>query len=179
MDELIVRAKQGDDDALREIMAQYGNLIHSIANRYYLVGGDKEDLLQECMVGVFSAVCKYNESKGAFPSFVKLCVLRRVIDAVDRDNNLSNRPLANYVELSQVTTDMHSDDPLDMIIDREVLASLTKAIYTVLTPAERDVLLLFVEGYSYKDISAKLGISYKSVDGTLQRAKKKLSSIKE
>ncbi len=178
MDELIAKAKQGDDDALRQIMHQYSNLIHSITNRYYLVGGDKEDLLQESMLGVFSAVCSYDSSKGAFPSFVKMCVLRRVLDAIDKDNSLRNKPLSGYVELSNISQANSGDDPLDILIDREIANNIMHSIDKLLTPSEKDVLVLFVEGYTYKDISDKLNISYKAVDGTLQRAKKKLSNIR-
>ncbi len=179
MDKLILLAKQGDDDALRQIMEQYRNLIHSVTNRYYLVGGDKEDILQECMVGVFSAVCSYDESKGAFPSFVKMCVLRRVLNLVDKESSLKSKPLSGYVELSSIAEVEGGHNPLDILVDREIASNLMLAIDKELTPAERDVLLLFIEGYSYRDISTKLGITYKSVDGTLQRAKKKLSKIKE
>lgn len=172
-------AKQGDEDALRQIMEQYRNLINRVTNSYYIVGGDKEDILQECMVGVFSAVCSYDESKGAFPSFVKMCIMRRVLSIIDKDSSLKSKPLSGYVELSAIAEVEGGHNPLDILIDREVASNLRQAIDTLLTPAERDVLLLFVEGYSYLDISAKLGITYKSVDGKLQKAKKKLSNIKE
>ncbi len=159
MDKLISLAKQGDEDALMHIMAQFNNLIRSVTNTYYLVGGDKDDLMQECMVGVVSAVYKYDETKGAFPSFVKLCVLCRVFDALDKDKSSKHKPLYGYVELSTIAELEGSDNPLDILIDKEVAHNLMVAIDTLLTPAEKEVLMLFVEGYSYKDIADKLSIT--------------------
>lgn len=179
MDSIITRAKQGDNDAMQEILNQYRNLIRSVANRYYLVGGDKEDLLQEAMLGVFSAVNSYDESKGAFPAFVKICVIRRVLNAVDNSNSIANKPLSNYASLSTVATRVSDNDPLEILIDKEVSLKLQEDIARLLTARERQVLELFESGYSYAQISQQLDISYKAVDGALQRAKKKLSIDKE
>jgi len=176
---LIAAAKKGDAAALSELADNYKYLIRSVANKFYIVGGDKEDLLQEGMLGLFGAVNSYDENKGAFPSFVKLCVVRSVIGAVKKAGD-KNKPLANYVELSEIA-DVPSEDagPMEILEYKDLSEKLAYAIESDLTPLEKQTLGLFVEGYDYETICTTLGKSYKAVDGALQRARKKLLVIKE
>lgn len=174
MDELILRAKSGDQSAMNEIFDNYKGLIRSVANNFYLVGGDKDDLLQEGMVGLFHAVTNFDENKGSFPSFVKLCVARQVIDAVKRDNSDKNRPLKEHIDISNLENMTAENTPLGDLLEKEFSERIAKITSEKLTPVERKVIKLFVEGYSYEDISAKLQVTYKAVDGAMQRARKKL-----
>lgn len=176
----ILLAKQGDQAALEAIVADYKPLIRSLANKFYLVGGDKDDLLQEGMLGLYFAVQGYDANKGAFASFVKLCVTRQILDAVKKDGAYLNKPLSGYVELSTVEDELPlCDNPLENLLKREYAEKVGEIIDTQLTVTEKQVLALFAQGYSYDDISAKLNKSYKAVDGALQRARKKLQQIKE
>ncbi|MCM1042863.1 MAG: sigma-70 family RNA polymerase sigma factor [Corallococcus sp.] len=180
MTELIQKAKNGDSEALACIVAEYKGLVRSVANKFYLVGGNKDDLLQEGMIGLFNAVTDYDQSKGAFPSFVKLCVLRQVIRAVKTDSANKNKPLSNYVELSSLYGVAENGiNPLEILIDKELSERMKQIIASSLTSTEKKTLQLFLQGYGYDEICKSLGKSYKSVDGALQRARKKLLAVKE
>lgn len=176
----IQAAKQGDQRAIEAIVADFKPLIRSLANKFYLVGGDKDDLLQEGMLGLYFAIQSYDANKGAFASFVKLCVTRQILDAVKRDASYTNKPLYGYAELSSVEDELPAcDNPLENLLNKEYAEKVDEIIKNQLTHTEKQVLTLFAEGYSYDDISAKIGKSYKAVDGALQRARKKLQQIKE
>ena len=179
MDEIITLAKQGNQAAIEQLVDSYKGLIRSLANRYYLVGGDKDDLLQEGMLGLFYAITYYNEDKGPFPAFVELCVMRQILDAVKRDSAAKQKPLYNYVELDVVSKLSDSaDSPLENLLRKEYAAKVSDVIKNKLTPIESRVLTLFADGYSYEDIAEVTGKSYKAVDGALQRARKKLMEFK-
>ena len=180
MDKIIEQAKHGNQLAIEQLSCEYKGLIRSYANRFYLVGGDKDDLLQEGMLGLYFAVINYDENKGSFPQFVKLCVLRQILDAVKRDSGAKNKPLSNYVDIDEVrNVIVDSSNPLENLLHKEYAAKVSKIIESNLTPLEKRVLMLFAEGFSYEDISEKLEKSYKAVDGALQRARKKLLTVKE
>ena len=180
MEEIIKQAKEGNQAAIEQLVNSYKGLIRSYANKFYLVGGDKDDLLQEGMLGLFYAITYYDEDKGAFPAFVDICVLRQVLDAVKRDNGVRQKPLSNYVELdvaAQLTDS--TDSPLENLLQKEYAEKVSRLIKEKLTPSERKVLKLFIDGYSYDDIALKTNKSYKAVDGALQRARRKLLEYKE
>ena len=174
MEKLILLAKNGDQAAMNEIYENYKGLIRSIANKFYLVGGDKDDLLQEGMVGLFYAVTNFDENKGNFPSFVQLCVVRQVIDAVKRDNSDKNRPLKEHIDISALENTADEQTPLGNLLEKEYSAKVSKIMQEKLTPSERQVIKLFADGYSYEDIATKLNKTGKAVDGAMQRARKKL-----
>lgn len=174
MDILISQAKQGDQQAIEKIVAQYKGLVRSYANKFYLVGGDKDDLLQEGMLGLFYAITNYNEDKGSFPSFVSLCVLRQILDAVRSHNGVKNKPLQNHVDLDMAKDFTDGSTPLEALIEKEYFASIKTLMDTKLSPFEKSVLTLFAEGFSYEDIALKTGKTYKAIDGALQRARRKL-----
>ncbi len=175
MDRLLADAKKGDEQAIEQLVSDYKGLVRSLSNKFYLVGGDKDDLLQEGMLGVFYAINKYDEEKGSFPAFVQLCVFRQLVAVVKRDNAVKQKALNNYVDLDMVAHIADGEDnPLEKLIEKENFERVLKAAEQNLSPTERRVLALFADGYSYDYIAAKLGKSHKSVDGALQRARKKL-----
>lgn len=176
MQEIIRKAKMGDQAAVNDIFSAYKGLVLSLANRFYIVGGDKDDLLQEGMVGLYFAIMDYDENKGSFPAFVKLCVARRIINAVKEDGALKNKPLADYLEMASAEQLSDENTPFEMLVKKEFSQKYNKIVKDKLTPLENRVCSLFAEGYSYDDISVKLQKSYKAVDGALQRARKKLQS---
>lgn len=175
MDKILQQAKIGNEQAIEQIVSQYKGLVRSYANKFFLVGGDKDDLLQEGMLGLFCAIANYDENKGGFPSFVKLCVLRQILDAVRSDNGVKNKPLSDSVSIDEIES--YIDDgatPLETLIEKEYFNKIMELIDTVLTSTEKLVLTLFAEGFSYGEITRKTGKSYKAIDGALQRARKKL-----
>ena len=178
MDRIIEQAKRGDQSAVEQLVANYKGLIRSLANRFYLVGGDKDDLLQEGMLGLFNAIQSYDESKGSFPSFVELCVWRQILDAVKRDGANKQKPLYNYVDLDETKNWADGSNPLEKLLQKEYAAKVAFVLNEKLSPLEREVVTMFSEGYSYDDIMTRTGKSYKAVDGALQRARKKLTEYK-
>lgn len=179
MDKLVLQAKQGNQDAIEQLVSNYKGLIRSLANKFFLVGGDKDDLLQEGMLGLFCAINSYDENKGAFPSFVALCVSRQIVDAVKRDCSQKNKPLYNYVDISAAENFVHPCDPLQNLLQKEYARKLAQVIAQQLSPLEQKVLTLFAQGYAYEDIAKITGKTFKAVDGALQRARRKLLLIKE
>ncbi len=175
MEELLRRARQGDQQATEQLVADYKGLVRSLANKFYLVGGDKDDLLQEGTLGLIYAINKYDENKGAFPAFAELCVMRQILGAIKHDSGIKQKPLSNYVDIETVSGFSDGlNSPLEILLQKEYYERVTKVVNEQLTPIERRVLTMFAEGYSYEDISKMLSRSYKSVDGALQRARKKL-----
>lgn len=179
MEEIIKRAKSGEETAIEEIVSNYKGLIRSVANKFFLVGGDKDDLLQEGMLGLYFAIINFDENKGSFPSFVKLCVARQIMDAVRKDNSDKNKPLSAYIDIASVENITDDRTPLENLLEKEYSQKIAKIVQQQLSPLERQVVQLFGEGYSYEDITQKLNKSYKAVDGALQRARKKLLMFKE
>ncbi len=177
--DLIQKAKSGDGLAIEELVSQYKGLVRTLANRFYLVGGDKDDLLQEGMLGLYFAVTNYDQTKGSFPAFAQLCIKRQIVDAVKRDSANKNKPLYNYVDLDTALNLEDDCNPLESLLHKEQAQKVATVIANNLTPFERTVITLFAQGYSYEDIAQKTSKSYKSVDGALQRARKKLLEIKE
>lgn len=174
MDKIILMAKKGDAQAVEELVSRFQGLARSLANKFYLVGGDKDDLWQEGMIGLFSAINSYDESKGSFPSFAELCILRKILDAVKSDGAFKNKPLCNYADIKDAENVADPTNPLESLLQKEYAEKVAKFIETGLTAYEKDAIKLFAQGYNYGDIAAKLGKSYKSVDGALQRARKKI-----
>ncbi|MCH5159433.1 MAG: sigma-70 family RNA polymerase sigma factor [Clostridiales bacterium] len=177
MDKIIQEAKNGDPIAIEQLVADYKGLVRSLANRFYLVGGDKDDLLQEGMLGLIHAINSYDETKGSFPSFVGLCVLRQILDAVKRDSAAKQKPLYNYVNLDVTKDWSDGSNPLDRLLQKEYAEKVARVLAEKLSPLERVVVTLFSEGYTYDDIMTRTGRSYKAVDGALQRARKKLTEF--
>lgn len=175
MDEMIAKAKQGDQASIERLVADYTGLIRAIANKVYVVGGDKDDLLQEGMLGLFFAITNYDETKGAFPSYAKLCVKGRIADAVRKYVNDKNKPLADYIDIASIEQMTDESTPLTDLIVKEQAEKIESVMRDKLTKGEFDVMSLFVSGYRYDDICRMTGRSYKSVDGALQRARKKLA----
>lgn len=176
MNRLIQQAKNGNEQAIEHIVSQYKGLVRSYANKFFLVGGDKDDLLQEGMLGLFYAITNYDEEKGSFPSFVKLCVLRQILDAVRSDSGVKNKALSTSIDITEIENYTDSSTPLENLIEKEYFVKIMDLITTVLTPVEREVLTLFADGFSYDEIMRKTGKSYKATDGALQRARKKLQA---
>ena len=178
MDKIIEQAKCGDQVAIEQLVANYKGLVRSLANRFYLVGGDKDDLLQEGMLGLIYAIQSYDESKGSFPSFAELCVLRQILDAVKRDSAVKQKPLNNFVDIDVTKQWADGSNPLESLLQKEYAQKLSFVLNVKLSPLEREVVTLFSEGYSYDDIMRITCKSYKAVDGALQRARKKLTQYK-
>lgn len=192
-EELIVRLRDGEANIMDFIMNKYKNLVRSKAKSMYILGADREDLIQEGMVGLFKAVRDYDIGRDAsFCTFADLCISRQMYTAVQASGRQKHMPLNSYIsfyacateqgeesELALVNTlsDVSGKNPEELLIDKENLELLEKIIDKELSNFEKQVLDLYVTGMSYTQIAKVLGRDDKSTDNALQRIKNKLRKV--
>ena len=186
---LVRLAQSGDNDAMEQLCAEYKDTVRMLARPYFLIGADRDDLIQEGMIGLYKAVRDYEPGHDmSFRSFAELCIVRQIITAIKQATRKKHVPLNTYISFYKATDDENertlidtmpaarTDNPEELIISRESMTDMTKMLDTMLTPLEKDVLELFLEGHSYQQIAAALGRRPKTVDNALQRIKKKLEA---
>jgi len=188
-DELVAAARAGDDRALAALLEKYRGFARSKAHSYFLVGADREDIIQEGMIGLYKAIRDFNpELQTSFRAFAELCITRQVITAIKTATRQKHGPLNNYVSFSRpVLTDDEGErtlgdllptiavsDPADLVISAERIRALQEHFDTVLSDLEAEVLRLYVDGKSYQEIAEVLQRHVKSIDNALQRIKRKL-----
>lgn len=191
-EELIVElARQGDPKAQELLIRKYKNFVRSKARAYFLIGADKEDIVQEGMIGLFKAMRDYQPDKVAsFRSFAELCIKRQIITAIKTATRQKHIPLNSYVSLNKPIFDEESDrtlydlmmnskelNPEHLLIKREELDLIEEKMSEVLSELERKVLSAYLEGKSYQEISVEMNKHIKSIDNALQRVKKKLEKF--
>lgn len=187
-EELILALRSGDGNAEEELYTRYKQQVRRKARAYFLIGADKEDVIQEGMIGLYKAVCDFAPDRGSsFRSFADLCIERQIMSAVKAATRKKHSPLNSYVSLSSALDDGESErtlmeliaaaetaEPEAILIDRENCEFIVKELDTELTKLEKQVLTLYIDGLSYQQIAIALERGTKSVDNALQRVKKKL-----
>jgi len=187
-DEQLALSAQSDENALEFLIEKYKNFVLAKSRPFFLIGADKDDLIQEGMIGLYKAIKDYNEEKNAaFKTFANLCITRQIITAVKASTRQKHLPLNSYLSLDKPLFDEETDvtvgesmiselytEPEEQIIHSEDIKNIKQAINTVLTDMEKRALKLYLEGRSYKEISEILKKAPKSIDNALQRVKKKL-----
>ncbi|WP_375347377.1 RNA polymerase sporulation sigma factor SigH (plasmid) [Priestia megaterium] len=183
----------GDDKSLDFLINKYQKLVQMKARTYFLIGAEKEDIVQEGMIGLCKAIHNFRENKMAsFKSFAELCITRQIITAIKMATRRKHGPLNCYVSLNKPLYDQESNDilmdticggeitnPEALIIDQEKANDRKQKIEELLSSLERKVLLLYMDGYSYVEISQELNIHAKPIDNALQRIKRKLGQYTE
>jgi RNA polymerase sporulation-specific sigma factor len=178
-EELAVTARRGDSGSLDALMHRFKNMVRSKASMSFLYGGDRDDLIQEGMIGLYKAVCGYVPGRGSFFSFASLCVNRQIMSAVKASARLKHLPL----NTSDAGSDLDSlpaaqdNDPASLIVGRETYRDIGTALKEKLSPLEFDVLMRHIQGASRDEIAEATGRGRKSVDNTLQRARRKVEEI--
>ena len=179
--ELLLKAKAFDNDAIELIFDYFRLYIKNLAFRYFLVGSDKDDVIQEGMIGLFSAIKSYDLKKDtSFESFAKQCIVLRLNTAVKNSLRKKHIPLNNSLSLNDEAGELevvYFEDPLYNIIDNENVEALNAKLTKILSKFELSVLYLLNSGMTYKEIASVLGRSAKSIDNALQRIKKKAAPI--
>lgn len=186
---LIVAAQQGDEAASSALVARYRGFVRCKARSYFLAGADRDDVIQEGMIGLYKAIRDYDPSRQAsFRSFAELCITRQLITAIKSATRQKHSPLNSYVSLSR-STSMEDEgdrvladilaarevcDPAEIVISAWETVSIREGFMQVLSPFETEVLRLYVEGKSYQEVGASLQRGVKSVDNALQRIKRKI-----
>jgi RNA polymerase sporulation-specific sigma factor len=194
-DEAIIEAavQQGNSEALDFLIKKYRNFVRAKARSYFLIGADKEDIVQEGMIGLYKAIRDYKEDKlTSFKAFAELCITRQIITAIKTATRQKHIPLNSYVSLDKPIYDDESDrtlldvisgakvmDPEELIINREEFDNMEDKMAQLLSDLERKVLALYLDGQSYQEISEELNRHVKSIDNALQRVKRKLERYLE
>ncbi len=192
-EDLVELSAAGDRNATECILARYKNLVRSKARMYFLVGADKEDIIQEGMIGLFKAIRDFDRDRlASFKGFAELCVKRQILTAVKTATRQKHMPLNTYVSLSNPLNDGESEgvleeilsdkieaDPERLFISKENAAFINDKIKEVLSDLEKKVLMFYLEGKSYQEIASILSKPQKSIDNALQRVKKKMEKFED
>lgn len=191
-EELIVRYRDGDTDAMDFIFERYKYLVRKKAKAMFLAGGDNDDLIQEGMIGLYKAIRDYNTDREAsFATFASMCINRQMITAVAASNRKKNMPLNTYVSYDMPAggdedSDMRLVDilqsqtelnPEKLLIDKEHNRDLKSRLKEVLSTFEQQVLTYYLEGMDYTAIAKKMQKPPKSVDNALQRIRSKAARL--
>lgn len=191
---LVEQAKVFDNsDALEFLIERYRNFVRAKARSYFLIGADREDIIQEGMIGLYKAVRDYRTDKlASFKGFAELCITRQMITAIKTATRQKHIPLNSYISLDKPIYDDESErtlldiitstapsDPQVLIVNREEYADIENKMDEILSDLERKVLALYLDGRTYQEISDDLDRHVKSIDNALQRVKKKLERYLE
>lgn len=192
-EEVIASAQAGNNDALEYVINKYKNFVRARARTYFLIGADREDIIQEGMIGLYKAIRDFDGGKQAsFRAFAELCITRQIITAIKTATRQKHIPLNSYVSLNKPVFDEDSDrtlmdilgqgkivDPEEMIINREDYVGMESRLGELLSSLEWEVLSLYLDGKSYQEIAGELDKQVKSIDNALQRVKRKLEKFLE
>ena len=185
---LVEQVHLGNTDALDFLISKYRLFVKAKARSYFLIGADKEDIIQEGMIGLYKAIRDFKEDKlASFRAFAELCITRQIITAIKTATRQKHIPLNSYISLDKpiydeesertlmdIITSPISEDPEYLMINREDYHHLEQKMSEVLSELEQQVLIRYLEGQSYNEISEELNRHVKSIDNALQRVKRKL-----
>lgn len=192
-EEIIKDARAGDNKALEYLINKYKSFVRAKARTYFLIGADREDIIQEGMIGLYKAIRDFRGDKfSSFRAFAELCITRQIITAIKTATRQKHIPLNSYVSLNKPIFDEESDrtlldviseesisDPEEMIINREEFSGIEDKMGEILSGLEWEVLSLYLQGKSYQEIAEELDRHVKSIDNALQRVKRKLEKYLE
>ncbi|HAE61056.1 MAG TPA: RNA polymerase sporulation sigma factor SigH [Eubacteriaceae bacterium] len=190
---LVEDAQKGNKKALSTLVERYKKMVGIKARSYYLVGADREDLVQEGMIGLCKAVHDYRpDRQTSFKVFADLCIQRQLIGAIKKANRQKHNPLNSYIsfdypvfdgENSAVLGDMlrmsEVTEPESVVLSREEILGVESIIEKRLSKFERKVLRLYLNGKNYAEISSELNKEHKSIDNALQRIRKKIDMLRD
>ena len=183
----ISEIKNGNTEAINKIMEKYKPYVYLKAKPFFIVGAEREDIIQEGMIGLYKAIKGYNEEKDvSFRMFADLCIRRQIITAIKASNRQKHIPLNSYISLSKTPTNEDDDreiiemldkdsvpDPLETITTKETYKNIETKITQILSDFEQKVFNEYVAGESYANIAKKLDSHQKAIDNAIQRIKKK------
>ena len=188
-EEIIAKIKDGDEKALTYLLEKYKELVNMKVGKYFLIGAEREDIVQEGMIGLYKAIKNFNEEKqNSFKSFANICIERQLITAIKTSNRQKHMPLNSYLSLNNAAYDKNEEnsvelidtfdgknveDPLETIMKKEYYENVQTEIEKNLSKFEKQVLDRFIKGESYNVLAKKLDTQVKSVDNAIQRIRKK------
>lgn len=186
--EIVELIRHGDSDALEYLILKYRNFVRAKARSYFLIGADREDIIQEGMIGLYKAIRDYRGDRlASFRAFAELCITRQIITAIKTATRQKHIPLNSYLSLDKPIYEEESErtlldiicgpvvtDPEQLMINREEFGKLENKLTEILSELERQVLVLYLDGRSYQEIAYDLERHVKSIDNALQRVKRKI-----
>ncbi len=188
-EEIIKEIRNGDKQALTYLMNKYKEIVNLKVGKYFMVGAEKEDIIQEGLIGLFKAIKTFNaEKNNTFKTFANMCIERQLITAIKSSNRQKHMPLNSYLSLNMSAYDNEEEngaelmdtfdsktieDPLETIINKEYYDEIEKSIDKTLSQFEKQVLDRYMKGESYVTIAKRLDSPVKSVDNAIQRIRKK------
>ena len=190
---LIENVNKNDQTALNCLISRYNDIVNMKANKFFMIGAEKDDIIQEGMIGLYKAIKSFDTQKqNSFKTFANMCIERQLITAVKNSNRQKHIPLNSSISLNSAAYDDNEDmdkmeildikilnDPSDIVADREYYKSMENKIKENLSDFELQVLHEYEKGKSYADIDKRLNSKVKSVDTAIQRIRKKANKIKE
>lgn len=190
-EDVISLSRNGDKYAIDHIINKYKNLVRSRARTYFLIGADKEDIVQEGMIGLYKAARDFKiEKHVSFKAFAELCITRQIISAIKSATRQKHIPLNSYISLNKPFFEDENEqtlldtlgqrknsNPEDIVITKEHFESVEEKMFKVLSKFERKVLSLYLDGKGYTEIAKQLDKSEKSIDNALQRIKRKVTKF--
>ena len=178
---LVQRAKNGDTDALAQLITRFLPLIKNRAARYSFVGLEQDDFVQEGLIGLFTAVKNYDAGRSAsFRTYANLCIYSRMVSCLNDLLSKKHLPLNDYLPIDSLNTSNQEilsqgeSDPLEMYLRREEAQIRQEKIKTLLSGLEQETLTLYLSGHSYEEMAKLLHCTTKAVDNALQRVRRKL-----
>lgn len=189
-EEVVALAQGGKSEATEYILEKYKSLVKARVRAYFLIGADKEDLLQEGMIGLFKAIRDFSaEKQASFAAFAELCATRQIVTAIKTATRQKHTPLNNYISLNKPAYSDESErslwdsvpyasvsDPEQIVINEEEYNITSERITKNLSDFEKSVLSEYLQGKSYNEIAEAQGRSAKSIDNALQRIKRKIET---
>jgi len=187
-EEILTYIHAGCTRGMEYLIEKYKPLVRAKARSYFLVGADREDIVQEGMIGLFKAVRDYRDDKSIpFRVFAEMCITRQIITAVKTATRQKHIPLNSYVSLNRRVFDEESDkflieviqevsvaNPEELFINKELFADIENLVMELLSPFEKEVLSKYLAGITYQDMARQLNKPVKSIDNALQRLKRKI-----
>ena len=187
-EQIISQIKDGDEQALTFLLDKYKDLVNTKVGKYFIIGAEREDIVQEGMIGLYKAIKGFDNCKqNTFKTFANLCIERQLITAIKSSNRQKHMPLNSYLSLNTSAYDDEGDgtelletfevdtieDPLETIMKQESFNEIQNAVQKSLSKFEGQVLERYMQGESYEVIAKKLDAPIKSIDNAIQRIRKK------
>jgi RNA polymerase sporulation-specific sigma factor len=187
-EEIVEAARAGEREAEEYLITKYKNFVRAKARSYFLIGADRDDIVQEGMIGLFKAIRDFRSDKlASFRAFAELCITRQIITAIKTATRQKHIPLNSYISLNKPIYDEESDrtlldvisgnkitDPEELVISKEEFNDIESKMEQFLSDLEWKVLAAYLDGKSYQEIATELNRHVKSIDNALQRVKRKL-----
>jgi RNA polymerase sporulation-specific sigma factor len=179
-EELVSLFQSGDKAAGEQLLAKYKNAVLMSARRFFLSGGETEDLVQEGMCGLYSAMVTYDVNQNStFATYAQSCIKNRILDAVKSNNNYKNYALNGCLPIIDIDEKLcdYGENPEDKLINNETEKEFLSVLRNNLSPFEYKVMTMYIDGNTMAEISLSLERSFKSIDNAITRARKKLQKI--